>query len=96
MTAENFLSLLQEGRIWDAMTQVYTNIMGALFFAALFVLLPAAMVYIKTRSFVPATLILILGSAIFSVLLPTPMKFFFGVLSALGIAVILFRAFSKG
>lgn len=88
---ENLLGKLIGGDFWGAITGVYTGVIGELFLATLFIFIPAGMVYVKTGSFAPSMLILIVGSAVLSGILTTTVRFVMISLAIVGIAAVLYR-----
>jgi hypothetical protein len=91
-----FMGPIMAGDWWTAITSVYLDIIGGAFWAIM-VLLPAAMIYIKTRNTGPPVLILILGSAIFGALpgFDGPTRVLFVIFMGFGIGIGLYRAFTK-
>jgi len=89
-----FMDQIIAGDWWGAISSVYVNVIGSTFWVIMIVL-PCAMLYIKTRSSGPPTLLLIIGSAVFGFLFPMPARFLFVTFIGIGIGLILYGAFTK-
>ena len=90
----SFMNQVIAGDWWGAISSVYVNVIGSTFWVIMIVL-PCAMLYIKTRNSGPPTLLLIIGSAVFGFLFPMPARFLFVTFIGIGIGLILYGAFTK-
>jgi len=96
-TPENentFMEPIVAGDWWGALSSVYTNVIGGVFWAIM-VILPVGMLYIKTRNSWPPTMLLIIGSAVFGVLFGSVVRVLMIIFIAFGIAIVLYKTFSK-
>jgi len=90
----SFMNQIVAGDWWGAISSVYVNVIGSTFWVIMIVL-PCAMLYIKTRNSGPPTLLLIIGSAVFGFLFPMPARFLFVTFIGIGVGLILYGAFTK-
>lgn len=97
--AENentFMNPIITGDWWTAITSVYAGVIGSAFWAIM-ILLPAGMLYIKSRNTWPPTVILIVGSAVFGTLFDSIVfRAVMILFIAFGVGIVLYKSFSKG
>lgn len=80
--------------IINAIVDPFTNLMGAWFWATILVLIVGA-VYIKTESYGPPLAVMMVMSVLLTAVVPTDVKYFFAVLSALSVAGMLYGAYTR-
>lgn len=86
----------ENGDFLGGITQVFTDVLpGGLFFAIL-LMIPVAMLYIRTQSAGPPLMILLLGSAVMASVFPAPVRQLMTIIAALSVAGIIFYLFWGG
>lgn len=90
----SFMEPIVAGDWWGALSSVYTNVIGGVFWAIM-IILPCGMLYIKTRNSWPPTMLLIIGSAVFGVLFGSVVRVLMIIFIAFGVAIVLYKTFSK-
>jgi hypothetical protein len=89
-----FMNYIANNDWWGGISAVYVNCIGGVFWAIM-VLLPVGMLYIKSRNIWPPTMLLIIGSAVFGVLFGSVVRVLMIIFIAFGIAIVLYKTFSK-
>jgi len=88
------LNPLVSGGWFNAIVQVYTQTLGPIFHAMIFLVGPL-LIGIKYQSMIPLSMALLVSGIVFAALFPADMQFIFSVAAILGLAGILYGVVHK-
>lgn len=74
---------------WYTVTSPFTDLLGNWFYAAILVIIVGG-VYIKTESYGPPLAVMIIASALLAGVIVSPVRYFFALLTGMGITALLF------
>ena len=97
MAVDNENSLLDDlmrGEWFPAITNVYTQVLGPIFYVLIFLLGPT-LIGIKYQRFAPVAMTILISGIVFAMFFETPLQFIFATAAIFGLAGILYSVVHK-